>query len=140
MLKETKAFTLIELVIGMAVMAVLMFLGIIGINILQQTTRDSQRTTKLAEISTVINDYKRKNLSLPDQADVTFQQGKFSIVGFDEIELTGILTPAAETNGVQTRYYYNNLTNQNFLLCVQLESGNVKGAGTSECPPVTNWQ
>lgn len=138
--KETKAFTLIELVIGMAVIAVLMFLGLLGVSLLQKTSRDTQRTTKLAEISNIINDYKRKNQSVPDILDVTFASGKFQIRNFESLDLEGFLAPGNPTTEEKTRYFYRDVTNQNFLLCVQLESGGIKGTGTSECPPASTWQ
>ena len=53
-----KAFTFIELIVGMAVIAVLITLGLGGISILQQNARDTERTNTLSSIANLINDGK----------------------------------------------------------------------------------
>lgn len=139
-MKRTKnAFTLIELAIGMAVIAVLITLGIVGIGIVQVNARDAERTTSIAEITNIINDYRKQFLSLPLKANVVFSNSQLSIVSFKNYALKGFLSPGSSTNSSRTRYYYNIIGNSDYVLCVQLESGSIKGTGTSQCPPVTSW-
>lgn len=139
MRKEKQAFTLIELVIGMAVAAVLITLGIAGVGIVQTNARDTDRTNAISQITTILNDYRKQNLSLPLKANVVFSNNQVSIVGFKNFALKGSLAPSSNTSRDGTRYYYNNISNSDFVLCVQLESGTVKGSGTSQCPPITSW-
>ncbi|MFS8130894.1 MAG: type II secretion system protein [Candidatus Dojkabacteria bacterium] len=138
-MKSKKAFTLIELTIGMAVIAVLITLGIVGIGIVQKNARDVERNNSIASVTTILNDYRKQFLSLPLKANVVFSNGQVSVVGFKNFALKGFLSPASSTSDNGTRYYYNNISNSDYVLCVQLESGSIRGSGTSQCPPVTSW-
>ncbi len=139
MKRNKKAFTLIELVIGMAVVAVLITLGIVGISIVQKNSRDVERANAITSITNIINDYRKQNLSVPNKVNVVFDNGQVSIVGFKNFALKGFLSPSANTDISNTRYYYSNISNSDYVLCVQLESGSIKGSGTSQCPPITSW-
>ncbi len=139
MKRNKRAFTLIELTIGMAVIAVLITLGIVGIGIVQKNARDVERSNSIASITTILNDYRKQFLSLPLKANVVFSNGQVSIVGFKNFPLKGFLSPTSSTDNNGTRYYYNNISNSDYVLCVQLESGSIKGSGTSQCPPITSW-
>ncbi|MEO6728546.1 MAG: type II secretion system protein [Candidatus Dojkabacteria bacterium] len=144
-MKKIQAFTLIELTIGMAVIAVLITLGIVGIGIVQKNARDIERNNAIASISTMINDYRKQNLSVPTKVNVVFSNGQVSIVGFKNFALKGFLAPTTtnlptvNSDQSNTKYYYNNVLGSDYQLCVQLESGSVKSAGTSQCPAVSTW-
>ncbi|MEP7103475.1 MAG: prepilin-type N-terminal cleavage/methylation domain-containing protein [Candidatus Dojkabacteria bacterium] len=139
MRRNKKGFTLIELMIGMAVTAIFIILGIVGIGIVQKNSRDVERNNSISAITNILNDYRKANLSFPTKANVVFGQGQVSIVGFKNYALKGFLSPASSSTNNGTRYFYNVNSNSDFVLCVLLESGSVKGSGTSQCPPVTSW-
>jgi len=140
MKKSKKAFTLIELTVGMAVIAVLITLGIVGIGIVQTNARDVERGNAIASLSNILNDYRKQNLSFPKQVDVRFSSDQVSIVGFKNFPLKGFLKYSSDsTTNSQTRFYYKDVSNSDYQLCVLLESGSVKNSGTSTCPVSTAW-
>lgn len=55
---KKKGFTLLELIIGMAIVAVLATLGIAGISVVQRSTRDTERRKTLEQINLQLEDMK----------------------------------------------------------------------------------
>lgn len=55
LIRKYKAFTLVELLVAMAIIAILLGLSIIAINIVQRNARDMVRMQKVKEIETQIN-------------------------------------------------------------------------------------
>lgn len=54
-MKDKKAFTLVELLVAMAVIAVLITLSVFGIATVQQSARDTQRRSALRDIEVSLN-------------------------------------------------------------------------------------
>lgn len=131
-----KGFSLIEILVFMAVAAVLLLLAITGIQVLQRNSRDSQRLAIAGEMSNLLNKYRREKLRFPSSTDVSFQTNLFSVTGMaDNIPLNGHLKyNSSTTNSSQTRYYYTYIGASEYKLCVVMEDGTNKGFGTSSCP------
>lgn len=133
---ESKAFSLIELMVAMGIMALLMALGFVGITALQRDTRDNDRNIVLGKISAEINKYERKNLKVPKKTEVVFDTTlKIANQSISTIPLNGHLSSTTSgTNSTRTRYYYTDVGTSSFQLCALLESGIVKNYGDVLCP------
>lgn len=129
------AFSLIELLVVMGVATVVLMLGFFGIRILQERGRDTNRANTLADVAEEINDYQVRNLQLPGSSIVEFRTDGFYINGQNRLEFDGYKSAAEESDSGGTKYYYS-LQSGNFILCAQLESGNIESAGTAACPEV----
>lgn len=133
-----KAFSLIQILFAIAIIAVLMAMALTGISILQRSSRDSQRSTALGEIEAVLSDYNSANLGYPSESIVQFTSEGFVVNGNLLFTLEGSLTPASSTTAGQTRYYYRK-TIQGYALCAELESGGIENTGASNCPDISMW-
>lgn len=60
-----KSFTLVELLVAMAVIAILVGLSVFGISVVQANARDTARRNKLKEIEIVLNGVIASGLTLP---------------------------------------------------------------------------
>jgi prepilin-type N-terminal cleavage/methylation domain-containing protein len=129
-----KAFTLIELMIVMGIVAVLTAFVIIGIGIFQQSARDAQRITTLGRINQEINNFQIINLKYPETNQVRFDDKAINI-GTRIIELEDYNVPGSESSSNSTRYFYQ-FNNGAYILCIKLESGLYKstGVGVLQCP------
>ena len=133
-----KGFTLIEIMVTLVVISVLMLLGLYGASILQKNARDKQRTVTGGELVNQIDKYTKVKLSYPQKVNVEFNQTTFRIDNRTYYTFSGVTQPAATTNANGTRYFYNKSSN-GFILCVLLESDEIKSFGTDKCPPASNW-
>lgn len=133
-----KAFSLIELMIGMAVVAVLISLGTYSILTVQQASRDASRTAIGGDITDKINDYRRENLKYPAKSEVIFNLNNITIGGQNVITLKSYLKAKSNTTNNGTKYFYDSVSG-GFSLCILLESKSVKSLGTRECPPASSW-
>lgn len=131
--KYTAAFNLLELMVVMAIAAVIFLLAFYALMILQRSGRDQDRKSVLAEISAEINDYRVSFLKLPDSLDIDFVDDKVLIEDAPVYELEGHLRADTETSNSKTKYYYNR-TSGGFQLCADLESGGIASGGTVDCP------
>lgn len=127
-MKSKKAFTLVEVLVVMGIIAVLMGLAVFGISILNRNSRDSQRVSTLAEMVRLLNDYKKDNLNYPITSLVGFNSTAFRINSVDVLPLKDSNKYGSSTSSSQTRYQYVN-NNGKFGLCAILESGEVKNVG-----------
>lgn len=133
-----KAFTLIEIMVTFVIISVLILLGLFGASILQKNARDKQRIVVAAELVNQIDKYTKIKLSYPQKVNVEFNQTTFRIDNRTYYTFSGVTQPASTTSSNGTRYYYNKSSN-GFILCVLLESDEIKSFGTDECPPTSNW-
>ncbi|MCA9386658.1 type II secretion system protein [Candidatus Dojkabacteria bacterium] len=133
MKRKAAAFNLIELMVVMGVAAVLIVIGLQGASIIQEKSRDSLRKDTLAQISEAINAYRIVTLKFPVSGQVTFLQDGFYIDGVKQVNFTNNTKSGTSTTNSQTKYYYN-LSSSGYLVCAQLESGNIDSIGTGECP------
>lgn len=138
MTKNKKAFSLMEVMIGMVVVAVLISLGVAAAFRVQRASRDTARTATGGQIVDKINDYRRTNLQYPDKTSVVFNVNNILIEGESVVSLNGHLRTGSSSNTRQTRYFYDNVSG-GFIFCVLLETGRVSTLGTRSCPAVSVW-
>ncbi len=137
-MRKKGAFTLIEIMVTLVIIAVLLLLGLYGASILQKNSRDKKRLTVGAEIVNQINRYTRVTLSYPQKVNVEFNPSTFRIDNRTYYTFSGFTQPASITSSNGTKYFYNKSAN-GFIFCIQLESNEIKSLGTDECPPISNW-
>jgi hypothetical protein len=135
---KKRAFSTLELAIGMATIAFILVVVTTGVFILQRSSRDSMRKDKLAEISDIIENYHRQTLSYPESSEISFSGNQVLLLNNVVANIPGPLQAGTSTNSSQTRYFYDRVFN-GYVLCVQLESGSIHGIGTSECPDISMW-
>jgi prepilin-type N-terminal cleavage/methylation domain-containing protein len=80
--QNKKAFTLVELMVAMAIIAVLIGLAGFGISTLQRLSRDNQRRQTVVNISTYIEGYYNDFLEYPDYDDLDVTETKINIIGY----------------------------------------------------------
>ncbi|BCX13860.1 MAG: hypothetical protein KatS3mg085_392 [Candidatus Dojkabacteria bacterium] len=136
--KTKKAFTMIEIVVGLAVITVLVALGVTGISILQKNSRDSMRKEKLLEVATLVENYFRENLTYPSSQSLVFSGNQILLEGDIVSDIKGHLQVGDVTTSSQTRYYYQ-ATSSGYALCAVLENNKVYSAGKIECPDPSMW-
>lgn len=131
------AFSLVELVVVMAVIALLTVGGIAGYNLAQQTSRDQERKSTLVVISTSVDNYFRKNGRYPGNGELVFQTNTVTIFGQVVTELKGYLSyvSTGDSTATQTRYAYFR-DGRGYIVCAKLESGiwDKVGIGSQQCP------
>lgn len=127
MQKRLKAFSLIELLVSMAIIAILLGLVGFGIATARRSSRDSERRQKLADIQVGIEDYLTRKNSYPSPDKIKLNGTKIVISTGSgtvdiEIPVKGATTPGQETKSDAARYCYI-LNNQGYELAVKLENG-----------------
>lgn len=126
-----KGFSLVELLVVMAIIAVLTGLAVFGIGQLNKNSRDTQRVAMLGQMVDELNDYKKENLNYPTTSEVTIANN-FRIDGDLLITLTAPLIAGVSSTASRTKYEYSNEGTGQFGLCAVLESGEVKNVGLVE--------
>lgn len=129
------SFSLSELVIVLAVIAVLIGFGLFAFSSSQRTARDQERRLQAGKLVTVIANYFRANSRYPTAASVVWSTNSVSFSG-TPVELKGSLKySSTSTTSSQTRYYYSD-NQYGYILCVKLESGDwyFQGGDVSFCP------
>lgn len=137
---KKSGFSMVELIIVMAIIAVLLSISGFGITILQRNSRNTQRIATITEIKKAIEEYYLKYGKYPD--DITnnsdFSYDKSSgILTLDKggiektinLNKTGLTPSNTTTTRDTTNYCYEKGTNANFSigkykLGVQLEGDN----------------
>lgn len=132
------AYSLLQIIFSMAIIAVLVALSLTGIAIFQQSNRDATRKNTLSDLVNVLAEYNRNNLSYPSGQDVQFQTNSFTVQGIELYQLDGPAKAGAETTSGFTRYYYAR-TSGGYALCAELESGAIQSVGEDDCPDPTQW-
>lgn len=132
--KKYSAFTLVELLVAMAIISVLIGLAIGAISVAQRVSRDSQRRGALQEISAYLGEYAASNQGrFPQRGGAAGLRlnGNDMLVGTGAAQKTIVLNgsagAAASTNSNQTRYCYyssaNVATVEGYVLAAQMEDG-----------------
>lgn len=121
MRKKYKAFSLVELLVSMAIIAVLLGLAVFGIGIAQRVLRDNQRRGKAQDIVAALNAYYVSNSGYP--ADIVIRANSIS-VGNIVIDLAGptVAISGTESTTGGTVYCYIR-GNDGYRVGVELEDG-----------------
>ncbi len=150
--KNAPAFTLIELVVVMAIIAVLVSLSVLGITIINRSSRDNQRTTTLNAINLLIESYNgtyggypAKSLLNYDSATKQFYLGAnlaAAVSSSSVVQAIGAsVADFSGTSQAGTDYCYTQ-TGSTYSLGTTLESGGNKYYGTTiaanQCNPATS--
>lgn len=124
-----KAFTLVELLVSMAIISVLIGLAIGAVSVAQRVSRDSQRRGGLQELSAYIGEYAASNDGdFPPLGGASGLRlsGNNILLGsgasLKTITLQGPAKAASSTSSTQTRYCYNSSAN-GYVLGARLEDG-----------------
>lgn len=137
-MKSKKGFTLLELLVAMAIIAVLLALAIFGILQVQKNSRETQRRKALEDINIGINDFYSRYGQYPGNISFDSATSKAVIcTGLGqctekvEVDLKNSAKPSnTSTTTNQTEYYYN-LRNDGYQLAFCREDGEPENGGTS---------
>lgn len=105
--KKLKAFTLLELIVAMAIIAVLIGLSVVGINTVQRSTRDTERLSAMNDLVLEIESYYGVNGAYPS---LTVAGNVFTIGGAGGRTVTvdgGATVNLAGTTATGTDYCYD---------------------------------
>ena len=127
-----KAFTLLELVVAMAIIATLLGLSLFGIQAVQRSQRDTERRASLKTINIELANYYAEYRAYPTSLTVTKTSINF---GTKSVPLSGVAKACTsgeagadrKSNGICTVYCYLG-TSTTYRLGVNLESN---GWGTT---------
>jgi prepilin-type N-terminal cleavage/methylation domain-containing protein len=120
-----KGFTLIELMVAMAIIAALIGMSVFGINLVQRSERNTKRRAALNNINLAVRNYQIDNGVYPLPSELVFTASTVSIDGQVVAELKGPATAvnkpgsgAVDSNGSYYCYYS---TGSTFTMKVSLE-------------------
>jgi prepilin-type N-terminal cleavage/methylation domain-containing protein len=127
---KTKAFSLVELLVSMAIIAILLGLAGFGIATAQRNQRNAQRRQAVANISLAITDYQTQYNKFPTKAQFSTQGDKIILSAptggttFSEIPASGPAKPSTTGTTItnDSAYYCYDVTGNGYLLGVKLES------------------
>lgn len=138
MKSQKSAFTLVELMVAMAIIAVLIGMAAFGINTLQRLSRDNQRRQVLINFQTYIEGYYNDFFEYPDLTELVVSSTQINITGYTQSgpELTGPTRVANATDLDGAVYCYGTETD-GYRLGVLLESGEFFNSGTSQVAECT---
>lgn len=127
--KHIKAFTLVELMVAMSIIAILIGLSAFGIATAQRNLRDNQRRDKVKDVAAGLANYYTLNNSYPTATSFRTLMQTLSI------PFEGVLTPGAATNASATQYCYA-IVSDGYVLGAKIEGGTNwfnLGSGTAKC-------
>jgi len=102
--RNNKGFTLLELLVVLAIIGVLVSLAVAGIRIVQQVNRDTQRKVLARDIQLILESYSEKYNQYPnvltlesatDRTNITAGSGTTAESGWSKVKFT----PIASGNG-----------------------------------------
>lgn len=128
--KGKQAFTLVELMVAMAIIAVLMGLAAFGIATALRVLRDNQRRDAVRNISVALNAYYADRATYPTSIGLTAAAA--NIPSGMSVPLNGVARATANTtaSATLTPYCYS-VTADGFRLGAKLESGDWFMLGTA---------
>ncbi|MBN1915550.1 type II secretion system protein [Candidatus Dojkabacteria bacterium] len=131
-MKNKKGFTLVELLVTMAIIAVILGMTVFGISLAQRASRDAQRRNTVDDIAMAIQSYYELYNQYPESTDIDFQSNKVVLERngnvFISVELKGIAKQVGfnlgggDTDANGTRYCYER-TSGGYALGAVLENG-----------------
>ncbi len=128
-LKKTfRGFSLVELLVAMAIIGVLLGLVVFGISTAQLNSRDAQRRQKLADFQIAITDHQGRTNAYPTFSGaptiMTVGTTTVGLAGPTQWQATGTTAPGATSTANTTSYCYaTNTTNFVYIVGAKLESG-----------------
>lgn len=127
-MQQKKAFTLIELMVAMGIIGVLMTMSILGISIVQQSLRNTQRRDAVNSINLAVNTYFSNYGVFPQSGPggVQFTATQASINGTKILDLKGPTTAigtntATSTDDSHTNYCYVSAGGGSYRLGARIE-------------------
>ncbi|MBD3280326.1 prepilin-type N-terminal cleavage/methylation domain-containing protein [Candidatus Dojkabacteria bacterium] len=141
-IRSKKGFTLVELLVAMAIIAVLIGLAGYGVTLALRASRDAQRQETLDSWRIVITDYLATNNKYPDPSIVGIQNANPPFLAINGqntgLEFDGHLKPiSTQTSSSRTKYCYSKTTD-GFVLAAQLENGKYYELGTTDSNSCAN--
>ena len=136
--QEEEAFSLVQVVFALAVIALIMAISVAGISILRESSRESNRKTLGNNLAIELNNYKKQNLRYPTPEQVEFTDSSILIDGKVVQKLSAELKSSLSTDSNGTRYHYSNISG-GFALCALRESGRIESFGNQPCPDLESW-
>lgn len=143
-MRNKKGFTLLELLVAMAIIAVLLALAIFGILQVQKNSRETQRRKALEDINIGINDFYSRYGQYPSHIGFDSVNGEARICADSAscstasvvVELRNSARPGVSgspTTTNQTKYYFS-LIGDGYQLAFCREDGEPENGGTSGTP------
>lgn len=132
-----KGFTLVEVMVAIAIIAILLIGASAGLSSAQSFSRSTDRMNKASEIATEVDSYQLRNGRLPSIADGTFVWNQNQVrIGTRAVELKGFLQYKAADSTTQHTQYTFETSFGDYQICVQQESGMWEGVGSGNdlCP------
>ena len=142
--KKLQGFTLLELIVAMAIIAVLIGLSLLGIQTVQRSSRDTQRRSFVDAVNLEITDYYGSRNLYPASGTVTINRTTNVVTvgtGGKTITLTGAGLPLAAAATASTSagsvYCYTQSGNT-YSFGVNLESGSWFNLGNATACTTAN--
>lgn len=140
---DKKGFSLIEVIVVVAIIGVLTTLSVVGIGLLQRASRDAQRVKTLEDIKSEITRIQTQTGRIPAETDITWGEEEIIIAGRNveprKVKVQGIAKPkggnesicssTSESDSTGTVYCYK-VEKDGYVLGADKESG-VVDVGTS---------
>lgn len=134
-MQNKKGFTLLELIVAMAIIAVLMGLSLFGIQAVQRSQRDTERRAALSNVNLEIAAWYGDYGSYPAVTfDATTSTAKIGPTGSTQktVTLKGAAKVGTDTTTGTTAYCYNGAGTSTYALGVKLESSAWGTVGTAQ--------
>lgn len=135
--KRYRAYTLVEILVVMSIVASLTGLGLFGIRQLNRTNRDDNRKVKLIEMKDAVETYYKVRGRYPGAgSDFRIISPTTIRIGSRDVELSGsseavvLVATSTKTTANSTIYRYR-VYPDGYMLCSQLENGVWYNIGTS---------
>jgi len=130
LLVDKQGFTLVELLVVVAIIGLLSGMVMLSINSVKAKTRDTQRVTDMNSINTVLNLYHTTYFAYPIFDGFITGTDDFSTT-LKNSELINTV-PTDPLNSGDYRYYYQSVDGQDFYLQYYLETNSINGKNSGQ--------
>lgn len=129
-----KAFSLVELLVAMAIIAVLISIAAFGINITQRNARDTKRRKVVQDLVVLISDIQANTLNYPDGAkldragkEIIFTQngaevGRYPVKAMDVSNSWFRVRNTGNACARDSGFYRNAPLNDNLAICIDFKA------------------
>lgn len=122
----SKGFTLVELLVAIAIIALLTSVGLVSFSRAQQNSRDARRKADLQSLKAALEMYYDSNNAYPSGGYAVISTRLATLVSGGHIK-------ALPTDPVSTRYYYYTSLSSNQCYCLSSEMEITTNASSAEC-------